>query len=176
MQRRMARWLDGPAHQVARQDALDALAPLSPSALRDRAAEMVRLVPVIVLAEALGFADPLACALRQPAISAALLSLGAPVAPDIADAMAAQLSASGRDDPDEAANVVALLHQCLGATAALIDGLDPPVPSTVRISPSGERVEIPLADTPFGAGPHACPGREHALALADGILGSPRNP
>src|SRR5699024_3285786 len=35
---------------------------------------------------------------------------------------------------------------------------------------SGEEVIVPLESRPFGAGRHACPGREHAANLADGAL------
>jgi cytochrome P450 len=58
---------------------------------------------------------------------------------------------------------------------------DPPATVTRRaaVSPvraaghevaAGETVTVSLTGTPFGAGAHACPGRDHAIALARGAL------
>ncbi len=79
----------------------------------------------------------------------------------------------GRAQQDEerderTAALVGLLVQACDATAALVAGVEPPVPTTRRIAPDGGTVEVPLDAAPFGAGRHACPGREHALALARG--------
>ncbi|MGX1703482.1 isocitrate lyase/PEP mutase family protein [Microbacterium sp. NPDC055357] len=42
------------------------------------------------------------------------------------------------------------------------------MPSTRRISPSGEEVVESLDGRPFGAGRHSCPGEAHAVAIAEG--------
>jgi hypothetical protein len=58
---------------------------------------------------------------------------------------------------------------------------DPPATRTRRTASSpvqvdgqqigaGETVSVALTGRPFGDGPHACPGREHAIALACGAL------
>lgn len=54
---------------------------------------------------------------------------------------------------------------------------DPPVRMTRRLAPgTGTVVAIDLAASglAFGAGPHQCPGREHASAIAAGILDAVR--
>lgn len=73
---------------------------------------------------------------------------------------------------------IGLLVQACQATADLIERShnasiddvlrdDPPAPATKRLTPTGELVRVPLSgDLAFGAGAHACPGRDHALALA----------
>ena len=70
-------------------------------------------------------------------------------------------------DEEAVAQHVALLVQACEATAALIRGDDPPVPSTKRLDPDGNVVVVDLAGRPFGEGRRACPAREHALALAE---------
>ncbi|MFG1921913.1 hypothetical protein [Cryptosporangium sp. NPDC048952] len=79
-------------------------------------------------------------------------------------------------DEATAARIGVLVQACQ-ATVALIDRStnasvddvlrdDPPAPATKRLAPNGEIVWVPLSgDLAFGAGPHACPGRAHALAL-----------
>ncbi|HET9140618.1 MAG TPA: hypothetical protein VFO68_14730, partial [Actinophytocola sp.] len=83
---------------------------------------------------------------------------------------------------------IGLLVQACDATAGLVrnagergaDGTpeetvaatlreDPPVRSTRRVR-DGEPVTVDLSTLPFGAGPHACPGREHAVAIACGVV------
>jgi hypothetical protein len=77
-----------------------------------------------------------------------------------------RLPAAGEE---EMAQHVALLVQACEATAALIRGDDPPVPSTKRLDPDGNVVVISLEGRPFGEGRRACPGKPHALALAEGV-------
>ncbi|MEV0271126.1 hypothetical protein AB0H43_20290 [Hamadaea sp. NPDC050747] len=109
-----------------------------------------------------------------------------------ADAAVNQLVAcfGGVQDEATAARIGALVQAC-DATAILIDrtrhaSLDevlrdqPPVPFTKRQAvtrttvgdvtvEAGETVQIELAgELAFGAGPRACPGRAHALALVEG--------
>ncbi len=85
--------------------------------------------------------------------------------------------------PDEdTAATICLLVQAFQATADLIADsvhngwsiadtlrLDPPVRHTRRVR-DGEVVAVDLSTEPFGAGPHACPGREHALAIAGSVV------
>ncbi|MFC9895963.1 hypothetical protein ACFVMC_19925 [Nocardia sp. NPDC127579] len=54
-------------------------------------------------------------------------------------------------------------------------GERPPVPRTRRII-DGILTEIDLSTAPFGLGPHRCPARAHAMALAAGILEQNRPP
>ena len=95
----------------------------------------------------------------------------------------------GYDEP--AAARIGVLVQACDATAVLIERAryrpvndvlrdDPPVPATKRQAlvtttvgdvtiEAGEVVRVCLAgDLAFSAGPHRCPGREHALALIEG--------
>ncbi|MGW4249693.1 hypothetical protein [Nocardia sp. NPDC004722] len=83
-------------------------------------------------------------------------------------AVARLVAACGGVADEVTANRIGLLVQAHAATAALIEGRNPPVPTTRRIGPSGEVVEVDLTGRPFGEGRHACPGRLHALALAAG--------
>jgi cytochrome P450 len=92
------------------------------------------------------------------------------------------------DEPTAAR--IGLLVQACEATAVLIEQTrhrpvhqvlreNPPVPATKRLAlatttigditiEAGEVVQVCLADDlAFGAGSHRCPGRAHALALAD---------
>ncbi|MFI6473023.1 hypothetical protein ACIBL5_22525 [Streptomyces sp. NPDC050516] len=69
----------------------------------------------------------------------------------------ASVDAGGGDGPVEV----------LASTVAGRTG--PPVPLTGRVAPDGALVEVGLAEVPFGIGPHARPGREHAPALAAGL-------
>ncbi|ACU69620.1 hypothetical protein Caci_0685 [Catenulispora acidiphila DSM 44928] len=91
-------------------------------------------------------------------------------------------------DPEQAANRVGILIQACDATAALIaaarDGSGkPPVQVMRRVAleatevgtveiPQGASVllEVGPVGLTFGSGPRACPGRELALALAEGAL------
>lgn len=75
------------------------------------------------------------------------------------------VEACGGRTEDSAARVCVLVqaHAGVGALLAATDG--PPIPYTRRIGPDGE-VAVDLADVPFGAGPHRCPGEELGRRLA----------
>ncbi|MEU6580464.1 isocitrate lyase/phosphoenolpyruvate mutase family protein [Nocardia sp. NPDC046763] len=84
-----------------------------------------------------------------------------------ADAAVDRLVAAFGGVADEVtANRIGILVQACSATAALIAGENPPVPSTRRLDETGELIEVDLTGRPFGSGRHACPGRVHALSLA----------
>ena len=218
----MARWSNGPDHKVRRALAERDLSSLDNVALRRRAhalatqeqltatdlVEVARFVPVAVLAETLGFHHPQLAAHHQRVVSEAIApAAGTPQADE--DAVNRSLNwlvdACAAATFETAINRVALLHQCLDATAGLIALAvlhwatsrqlrdapeadpatsliawiirnDPPVTQTIRVGLDGERVVVPLCQTPteppltFGAGQHTCPGMSAAIALAEGVI------
>jgi hypothetical protein len=182
----VSRFAAGPDHARRRAMIVARLATLDPAALRERARETGDAT--LTLAEALGATDPRAAADAVAVIAPHYNPPGtvppaeppAPpsplgTVPPSADAAVARLLALLPAAPPElAAQQIAILVQSHAATGALIAAggkLDPPpVPLTRRISPAGELVEVDLTGRPFGAGPRACPGAEHALALAEGVL------
>lgn len=169
----VSRFSAGPDHARRRAMIVARLATLDPAALRERARETGDAT--LTLAEALGASDPRAAADAVAAIAPHYNPPRPPEASRAVDSAVARLIALLPPAPPEAAaQQIAILVQSHAATAALIaagGALDPPpVPLTRRIAPSGELVEVDLTGMPFGAGPRACPGAEHALALAAGVL------
>lgn len=152
---------------------------------------IARDVPVSTLAEALGAPGLDPAAVRT--VAAAYLTGDA--APETDAAVAALVAAFGGVPDELTAARIGLLVQACEATAALIGntlaaggGLDPadlaaqlrddpPVKATTRTAATeteglrpGGTARIELDGTaPFGAGPHACPGRDQALAIATGV-------
>jgi cytochrome P450 len=192
----VARFSDGPSHTRRRGYAVDLLAALDPDVLRARACArtvetlassgdpvdvmsvVARPVPVGVLADSLGVDADL-----TPAVTAAARCYQPHTAADhAADAAVATLVAAfgGAADEPTAARI-ALLVQACDATAGLIGGAilagsvdaalrrDPPVRRTRRVR-DGREVHLDITALPFGAGRHRCPGREHAVAIATGVL------
>lgn len=88
------------------------------------------------------------------------------VTPDADAAVARLVDACGGRWDERTANLLGLLVQAGEATARLVAGHSPPVPTTRRIGPDGREIQVDLTELPFGAGRHQCPGRDHALALA----------
>jgi hypothetical protein len=160
----------------------------------DVMSRVARDVPVRVLAESAGLPEPDVAAVRT--IAAAYLAGEATAETDAA--VAALVAAFGGVPDELTAASIGLLVQACEATAALIgnalaDGPsgsacvdiaaqlrdDPPVKATIRIAATGiagtclrpgDRARIELDGShPFGAGPHACPGREQAIAIAIGV-------
>jgi hypothetical protein len=163
---------------------------------RSQGRDDVTTVPVEVLAAALGSSDVDTADVLT--LAAVYLPPAEPTpAADAAVARLIEVFGGGYDEVT--AHRVALLAQTCNATATLIaraaahaeldpdEALsrtlaeDPPARTTrrsndaaVRLAeldlPAGSIVRVDLARTPFGAGPHACPGRAHALAMARGVL------
>jgi len=138
-------------------------------------------VPVTVLGRALGVPEhDLTARVADAARAYQPDHDGGPEAERRADAAVCAL-ASG-DLGEESAARIGLLVQACEATAALVrNGLrcggsvpaalrdDPPVARTRRVV-DGTVVPVSLRDHPFGAGPHACPGRAHAVAIASAMV------
>lgn len=159
---RMARFTDGPEHDLRRAELLAVLPAaegLEEAAFKRAAAGLpdlvdaapvARTVPVAVLGEVLGVGD----LTRQ---IGALCDEGT-----VSDAL-----------PDLARTSV--LFQCRDATAALVlmtlaDGVLVEDATPVERTRRAPDLWVSLVDAPYGAGGHACPGREHALALARGVV------
>jgi hypothetical protein len=122
-------------------------------------------VPVAVLAAATGVEGNVVDDVRTVA-AAYRPGTDAPGADEALERLLGRLPPASEE---ELAQHVALLVQACEATAAMIRGDDPPVPSTSRLDPEGNVIVVDLAGRPFGEGRRACPGREHALALAQGV-------
>jgi cytochrome P450 len=187
----VARFSNGADHVRRRVLAVAELAAIDVDSLREKAflrtqavisgrdvvdvmAEIARPVPVGVLAEALGLPD----------VSADVAGVAAAYHPHVvpgeaAEAALTRLVAACGGPTEPAAARIGLLVQACDATAGLIgNGLfasltgkpaEQPVLATRRRI-GGEDVTVSLAGTPFGAGPRACPGSRHALALSAGVL------
>jgi cytochrome P450 len=162
--------------------------------------EEARFVPVAVLAGEMHVdRDRLADAVAAVRSVAAAYHPGATTAQTArADAaVAAMVALLPPAEAEVTANRIGLLVQTCAATAGLIDNAtklvaagapcasvdelvaltlrdDPPVRSTRRRGPGGAVVELDLAAAalPFGHGLRPCPGRDHAVALASGVLDS----
>jgi hypothetical protein len=167
----VVRFSSGETHRRRRAMVVAELAAVDPEALRAMAAGGAA-GPVEVLAVALGLpadvADDVAVVAESYHPHTAVT--------DEADLAVDRLVVACGGVADEAtANRIALLVQACAATKALVengiaDRTDPPVPVTRRVAPDGTVVLVDLTDAPFGLGPHACPGRAHAEAIADGLV------
>ncbi|WAL67867.1 isocitrate lyase/phosphoenolpyruvate mutase family protein [Amycolatopsis cynarae] len=157
----VVRFSEGAAHQRRRALAERHLATVDVRSLRRPGN------PVANLAEALGLPRSVAA---DVAVVAASYQPHTTVTRKADEAVARLVADCGGSWDEDTANRIGLLVQACDATNALIAGRQPPVPVTRRVTPTGEIVEVDLTATPFGAGRHACPGREHAEALAEGAL------
>ena len=192
----VARFSDGTSHTRRRGYAVDLLATLDPGQLRARAYDLTvetlahtadpvdvisaiaRPVPVGVLAQALGVHSDL-----TPAVAAAARSYQPHTAStgEADAAVGVLVTAFGGVADEPTAARIGLLVQACEATAGLIGGAlamgsvdaalrrDPPVRRTRRML-GGREIHLDLAALPFGAGRHACPGREQAIAIATGVV------
>lgn len=189
----VSRFSNGPDHARRRALGVSLLAEVDPEVLRRKASEAAggdsRLIVVGVLAGELGL----------PVVPSDVVAVAAvyhPHVPSSAEAEAALgrlVTALGGTADELAAARIGLLIQACEATAGLIGNAvplvragklpedavaevlraDPPVAHTRR-RVGGEDVLVPLAGTPFGAGPRECPGPAHAIALATGVLRATR--
>lgn len=184
----VARFSNGPDHARRRALAVDLLAEVEPEVLRRKAFDAAggdpRLVVVGVLAGELG----LPVAASDVVTAAAVYHPHVPPTAEAEAALGRLVAACGGPTELTAARIGLLIQAC-EATAGLIRNAvplvragkppeeavaevlraDPPVSHTRR-RVSGEDVLVPLAGTPFGAGPRECPGPAHAIALATGVL------
>jgi cytochrome P450 len=179
----VARFSDGAVHERRRALAVALLDAIPAESLRNGGGTH----PVAILARAIG-ADESVVDLVRDVAQAYRPGTGDDSRADPAvDRLVAEFG--GVFDEQTAARIGLLVQAC-EATAALIERTthrpidevlreDPPVPATKRRAlvrttvggvtvEAGEVVEVSLADElAFGAGPHRCPGRSHALALAN---------
>ncbi|MEC3916084.1 hypothetical protein [Nocardia sp. CDC160] len=154
---RVARFSEGSDHARRRALVERELAAIDPAELRWADGHHVES-----LAQAMG----LTVAVADVQAVAACYQPHIPVT-EQADAAIDRLIAACGGVPDElTANRIGILVQACDATAALIEGRNPPVPFTRRVDGDGNVIEVSLAGSPFGEGRHACPGQAHALALA----------
>ncbi|MFJ1975447.1 hypothetical protein ACIO93_43390 [Streptomyces sp. NPDC087903] len=167
----VARFSSGAAQHRKRALAVADLASVDPEGLRLRAAERGG-GPVEVLAETRGLPADLA---DDVTVVAKSYQPHTTITEQADRTVARLVGISGAVGDEATANRIGLLVQACDATKALVAntvaGLtDPPVPRTRHVAPDGPLVEGSLAEVPFGIGPHAFPDREHALALAVGLV------
>ncbi|MEU8635115.1 hypothetical protein AB0C38_23295 [Amycolatopsis sp. NPDC048633] len=188
----VGRFSNGADHARRRSLAVDLLAEVEPEVLRRKAFEAAgddpRLVVVGVLAGELGL----------PVVAADVVAAAAAYHPHVtpsaeAEAALGRLVAACGGPTELTAARIGLLIQACEATAGLIGTAVPlvragkppeeavaevlrakPPVSHTRRRVGGEDVLVPLAGTPFGAGPRECPGPAHAIALATGVLAALR--
>ncbi|WP_069166154.1 hypothetical protein [Nocardia altamirensis] len=182
------RFCDGPTHQRLRALVVTELDQLAPDELRLRARTTTGPLPhVRVLLDVLGLSD---VSVETVALVAAHYQPHEPDNPAADAAVADLVAACGGVADDRTAARICVLVQACAATGALVtnaeqadsDGTadeillrtmdeNPPLRSTRRVV-DGAVIELDMRHPGlgFGAGPHACPGRTHALALAAGII------
>ncbi len=172
----VVRFSRGAEHQRRRALVEGVLSGIDPQALRRRAAQGHPGGVAGVLTEALGLTAQAAAGIDDDVAAVAACYHPHTQVSQEADAAVGRLVRAFGGVADEAtANKIALLVQARDATNALAAAMvagrsDAPVPLTRRIAPDGSLVEVDLSGAHFGAGPHACPGRAHALALATGAI------
>jgi 2-methylisocitrate lyase-like PEP mutase family enzyme len=155
----VARFSEGDDHRRRRAIVEGLLAPVEPEALARSGDHLA------TLAEALGLPRTAAREVRAIAPS---YQPHTEVTSEADTAVTRLVTACGGRWDEHTANLIGLLVQACDATAGLVAGHVIPVPTTRRIGPDGQQVHVELTDLPFGAGRHECPGRRHAVALAEG--------
>jgi hypothetical protein len=183
------RFCDGPVYERRRALVEAELARISPDLLRRRARAVADepFAHVRVLAEALGLPG---ISLSAVDVVAAHYQPHTPDDPAADRAVAELVTACGNVADEGTAARISLLVQACAATGGLVANArqsgtagsaderiartmteDPPVRQTRRVV-DDELVELDLTQDGlgFGAGPHECPGREHAIAIATGII------
>lgn len=162
---------------------------LTPGRPIDVMADIARVVPVDVLGAALGL---------PPVPASTVGVIGRNYQPndgpdEAADEAVAQLVDAYGGVADEAtAARISLLVQAVDATAGLVGSAvfaalrsalspdqavaetllrEPPAQVTRRVrADSAVTLDLAAAQLPFGTGPHHCPGGDHAVALATGVV------
>jgi hypothetical protein len=156
---------------------------------------VVRSAPTVTLVSLLGLPSPaeggVSALVDDVEAVVRVIGRGDPADP-ASDAATDRLLAA-RNDPADAVAVVSLLYQNFDATSALLRTTmaaratgavpEPAVRVTRRVATApidlgdtaltvGDEVVLDIAGAglPFGAGPHACPGRELAEAIVRGVL------
>ncbi|MBL1078034.1 hypothetical protein JK358_26875 [Nocardia sp. 2] len=183
----VARFCDGSAHVRRRALVVAELDRLDGAILRERAGALAAepLAHIRVLADCLGLSD-----VSPEAVEVVGAHYLPPAAPTpAADQAVAELvrACGGVADERTAARICVLVQACAsvralvgnaercaggGSPEQVLDRTlrdDPPIRRTRRMI-GGVVAEVDLDGLPFGAGPHACPGRDPALALATGML------
>ncbi|WP_185845613.1 cytochrome P450 [Kibdelosporangium aridum] len=160
----------------------------------DLMTRVARVVPIDVLVAALGLPSVRAGAV---AVVAKAYQPGSGPEKPADEAVRELVEAFGGSTDESVAAKIALLVQACDATAGLVGNAalamlrntnrpvetvvaetlqqNPPVRMTRRLAAdTGTVVAVDLAASglPFGAGPHQCPGRDHAIAITTGILES----
>jgi hypothetical protein len=189
----VVRFSEGDDHRRRRAQVVDLLAKVDPAALRTAVEGLARERPaaevtVAVLADALGMHG-----LPAEAVVAATQAYQ-PGSGDEAEAdegverLVAFLG--GEHDELTAAKICVLVQACAGTTALVANALkadsgdrtpeavvadtlehDQPLRQTRRVDPAtGDVVPVDISGLPFGAGRHTCPGSDHAVAIAAGIV------
>ncbi len=187
------RFSNGAVHDRRRAVVVTELAAIEPADLNRRAEALAGHVPaeqiaVRVLADAMGVPD--ADYADVAAVAAGYLGGGPGVCPAAPSAVARLVNVFGGVADEVTAARISILAQACTATAKLIEirlagRADPPVPVMRRVCAraasiggvevaAGEPVVLDLepesGSLTFGAGLRPCPGREHALAIADGVI------
>lgn len=158
---RVARFSEGAEHVRRRALTEDLISGIDLASLRRPGA------PVANLAVALGLP-------RDPELVAEVAAVATSYQPHVRQDAAADTALErlvercGGQRSEQVAAVIGLLVQTHDATRAWLSGARPPVPATRRITPDGDEVLVDLSDRPFGAGRHACPGQEVAMAMTEG--------
>ncbi|HEY2080136.1 MAG TPA: hypothetical protein VGH53_27735 [Streptosporangiaceae bacterium] len=182
----VARFSSGSVHERRRALAVALLDAIPPESLEVPSS----MHPVGILGRAVG-TDASVIDLVRDVAQAYQPGVGDESSADVAVDRLVAVFGGVFDEPTAAR--VGLLVQACQATDVLIKRARhrpvhevlreyPPVPATKREAlattavgdvtiEAGEVVQVRLADDlAFGAGPHCCPGRAHALALVDGAL------
>jgi 2-methylisocitrate lyase-like PEP mutase family enzyme len=153
------RFAEGEAHARRRSAAERMLGDVDLARLRRPGA------PVANLAEELGMPRSV---VPDVALVAACYQPHVTPTPAADAALDRLVTAAGGVRDEQTAVRISLLVQAHDAVRALLRGDDPPVAATRRVAPDGSEVTVDLADRPFGAGRHACPGRDHTSAMVAG--------